>query len=82
MQEACEMGGKMKRSQFRRVYVAWCKAEGMYQEPDRNIDAVLKETFNIVPTKSSDVYYPLTVKYEVMEFLNFPTDRGKKGNKF
>ena len=82
VQEACEMGGKMKRSEFRRVYVAWCKAEGMYQEADRNIDTVLKETFNIVPVKSSDVYYPLTVKYEVMEYLNFPTDKGKRGNKF
>lgn len=82
IQEACNMGGKTKRSEFRRVYVAWCKAEGMYPEPSRNIDAILKEAFKITPMKSSDVYYPLTVKYEVMEFLNFPTDKGKRGNKF
>lgn len=82
VREASDMGGKTKRSEFRRVYTAWCKAEGMYPEPSRNIDAVLKEAFKIIPMKSSDMYYPLTIKYEVMEFLNFPTDKGKQGNKF
>lgn len=66
VKEGCSMEGKTKRSEFRRVYHEWCKLEGMYPEQTRNIDAVLKENFGIVPVKSGEYYYNLTIKDHVM----------------
>lgn len=68
VQEACMMDGRIKRSEFRQLYLAWCKAEGMYPESPRNIDPMLQENFKIVPTKSNGhYYYPLDVDPEIRE---------------
>lgn len=68
IQEACMMDGRIKRSEFRQLYLAWCKAEGMYPESPRNIDPMLQENFKIVPTKSNGhYYYPLDVNPEIRE---------------
>lgn len=66
--EACVPEGRIKRSEFRQLYLAWCKAEGMYPESPRNIDPMLQENFKIVPTKrNGHYYYPLDVDPEIRE---------------
>lgn len=67
VKEHCTMGGRTKRSEFRRLYREWCQAEGMYPEPSRNIDTILKEYFGITPIKSNEYYYSLTIK----DHINF-----------
>ena len=63
--EHCTMGGKTKRSEFKRLYTNWCKAEGMYPESHKNIENVLKEHFGIEARKSDVYVYDLTIKDHV-----------------
>lgn len=66
--ECCDLGisYKVKRSEFRRLYLAWCKAENLFPERRNTIDQTLKEEFGIITTKSSDYFYDgLDVKLEI-----------------
>lgn len=66
VKECCELDGRTKRSDFVRLYKAWCRENGLYTESYKNISKMLSEVFKITPMKSNEVYYPLTVK---MEFI-------------
>ena len=66
VKECCTREGRTKRSNFVRFYKAWCQENGLYAESSRDIGKTLSDVFKITPMKSSEFYYPLTVKMELI----------------
>lgn len=61
---------QLKRSEFNKVYRAWCSVNQVKPERDREIPAILQEYFNIEAKKTrGEYYYPLKIAKSTMEEL-------------